>query len=126
MMTKALIRIRRSEDRAGDLQSMGQRFTQAWTGDAVGQPLAVMTFESPAQLFSVLSPKRWELLEHLQHRGASSVRGLARSLGRDVKRVYEDVVAMQAWALIEKDEAGRIFVPYDEIEADFVLKASAA
>ncbi|WP_436969143.1 hypothetical protein [Agrobacterium salinitolerans] len=47
------------------------------------EPVAVFTFSSPA-LFSVITPKRWELIEHLQKIGPSSIRGLARSV--DVKR----------------------------------------
>lgn len=126
MMTRALIRIRRSVDGKADLQAMGERFKQAWAGDVACQPLVILTFESPAQLFSVLSPKRWDLVEHLQRLGPSSLRGLARSLERDVKRVHEDVALLIDWGLVERNEAGLLRVPYDEIEADFVLKASAA
>jgi predicted transcriptional regulator len=126
MMTKALIRIRRSDEVRADLQAMGERFSQAWANERSCQPLAILTFESPAQLFSVLSPKRWELVEQLQRLGPSSLRGLARSLERDVKRVHEDVALLIDWGLVERNEAGLLFVPYEEIEADFVLKASAA
>ncbi len=98
MMTKALIRIRRSDEGKADLQAMGERFRQAWADDVARQPLAILTFESPAQLFSVLSPKRWELVEHLQRLGPSSLRGLARSLQRDVKRVHEDVSLLRTGA----------------------------
>jgi predicted transcriptional regulator len=126
MMTKALIRIRRSDDAKADLNAMGERFSRAWSDDKVCQPLAVLTFENPAQLFTVLSPKRWELVEHLQQLGPSSLRGLARSLQRDVKRVHDDVSLLMDWGLIDKNEGGLLQVPYEEIEADFVLKASAA
>jgi hypothetical protein len=30
------------------------------------------------------------------------------------------------WGIIEKNDDGMIFVPFDEIEADFVLRASQA
>ncbi|WP_446699441.1 HVO_A0114 family putative DNA-binding protein [Agrobacterium pusense] len=64
------------------------------------EPVAVFTFASPAQLFSVITPKRWELIEHLQKIGPSSIRGLARSVERDVKRVHEDVSALSDWGII--------------------------
>lgn len=124
-MAKALIRVRVAENRDADLNAMGARFIEAWKGETI-EPLSVITFETPSQLFSVLSPKRWQLIEQLQAIGASSIRALARALGRDVKRVHEDVVLLIEWGLVEKAEDGRIIVPYSEIEADFVLKASAA
>ena len=75
-------------------------------------------------MFRVLSPKRWELLERLQSLGPSSLRGLARSLERDVKRVHEDVAALIVVGLIEKTEHGQIHVPFEVIEADFELRAA--
>jgi predicted transcriptional regulator len=46
------------------LAEAGERFKAAWkTGEPTG---AVFTFSSPAQLFSVISPKRWQLIERLQ------------------------------------------------------------
>lgn len=81
------IRIQKNADAA--LQKMGERFAKAWkTGKSTGDSLE---FESPAALFRVLTPKRWELIERLQELGPSSVQGLARKLERDVKRVQEDV-----------------------------------
>lgn len=119
-MTKAVLRIRRNTDAA--LGDMGKRFTVAWKS---GRSSAhVFTFESPAALFRLLSPKRWELLERLQSLGPSSLRGLARSLERDVKRVHEDVAALIEVGLIEKTEHGRIHVPFEVIEADFELRAA--
>ncbi len=70
-MSKAVLRIQRNTDAA--LADMGKRFATAWKS---GGPSAhVFTFESPAALFRVLSPKRWELLERLQSLGPSSLRG---------------------------------------------------
>ena len=51
----------------------------------------LLQFESPAALFRVLTAKRWELIERLQTTGPLTLRGLARELDRDVKRVHEDV-----------------------------------
>jgi predicted transcriptional regulator len=119
-VTKAVLRIRRDVDKA--LADMGRRFTSTWKS---GRPAAhVFKFESPAALFRVLTPKRWELLERLQGLGPSSLRGLARSLERDVKRVHEDVAALIEVGLVEKTERGRIHVPFTVIEADFELRAA--
>jgi len=119
-MTKAVLRIRRDADRA--LAEMGKRFAAAWkAGRSSGH---VFTFESPAAMFRMLTPKRWELIECLQANGPSSVRGLARLLERDVKRVHDDVTALIEFGLVEKTERGRVHVPYSVIEADFALRAA--
>jgi len=84
----------------------------------------VFSFESPAALFRVLSPKRWELIERMQALGPTSVRGLARALERDVKRVHEDVGVLVEVGLVEKTAGGKVQVPYAVIEADFALRAA--
>jgi predicted transcriptional regulator len=120
-MKKATIRIRR--DSGEVLAEMGARFVKAWnSGKGAGD---VLTFESPAALFRALTPKRWELIERLQTLGPSSVRGLARALERDVKRVHQDVVALTKLGLITHAEDGRVCVPYDVIHADFDLRSVA-
>lgn len=120
-MKKATIRIQRNSNAA--LKKMGERFIKAWkTGKSAGDTLA---FESPAALFRVLTPKRWELIERLQELGPSSVRGLARELERDVKRVHEDVGILIDCGLIVRTEDKKIRVPYDVIRAQFDLSAVA-
>ena len=126
-MKRAVIQIRSDADEIAAIGAMGQRFADAWSRDAkAADATFILTFSSASQLFSVLSPKRWELIEGLQGLGASSIRGLARALGRDVKRVHEDVSTLIDWGLVERDEAGRVVVPFEEIEADFILKGAAA
>lgn len=119
-MKKVTIRIRRDTDIA--LREMGERFVKSWkSGRSAGDSLE---FESPAALFRVLSPKRWELVECLQKLGPSSLRGLARELERDVKRVHDDVSQLIACGLIERARDGKFHVPYDTIRADFNLRAA--
>jgi predicted transcriptional regulator len=120
-MTEAIIRIVNDDDAV--LAEAGKRFKQVWKSGKVAP--AVFTFSSPAQLFSVISPKRWQLIERLQHLGPSTVRGLARALDRDVKRVHDDVMAMIEWGLVERKEDGLVHVPYSVIHAAFDLKAVA-
>jgi predicted transcriptional regulator len=120
-MKKVTIRISRGVDTA--LNGMGERFVKAWkTGKPAGDTLQ---FESPAALFRVLTPKRWELVERLQTLGPSSVRGLARELERDVKREHEDVRTLMQVGLIARTEEGAFHVPYEVIHADFDLRAVA-
>lgn len=120
-MKKVTIRIQRSPEAA--LAAMGERFIKAWkTGKSAG---ATLEFESPAALFRVLTPKRWEMIERLQAVGPSSVRGLARTLGRDVKRVHEDLGVLMNYGLVARVEDGRCHVPFDVIHAEFDLHAIA-
>lgn len=120
-MTEAIIRIVNDDDTI--IQDAGARFKKVWKSGKASP--AVFTFSSPAQLFSVISPKRWELIEHLQHLGAISIRGLARSLNRDVKRVHDDVTAMIEWGIVVRGEDGLVLVPFSVIHAEFDLKAVA-
>lgn len=120
-MKKMTIRVSRGAQAA--LKGMGERFVKAWkTGKPAGDTLQ---FESPAALFRLLTPRRWELVERLQTIGPSSVRGLARALERDVKRVHEDVHALMQVGLIGRTEEGAFHVPYEVIHADFDLRAAA-
>ena len=121
-MKMATIRIRSSTDET--LRDAAHGFIRAWeSGES--DPVATFTFSSPAQLFTILTPKRWELIEHLQKIGPSSIRGLARSLGRDVKRVHEDVTTLIDWGIVERVKDAKVCVPFDVIHADFDLRAVA-
>jgi predicted transcriptional regulator len=118
---KVTIRVSRGTQAA--LKGMGERFVKAGrTGTPTGDTLQ---FESPAALFRVFTPRRWDLVERLQTLGPSSVRGLARALERDVKRVHEDVHALMQVGLIVRTEEGAFHVPYEVIHADFDLRAVA-
>ena len=119
-MRTASIRIRKADD---SLKAVRAGFLSAWKGGRYkGEHF---DFESPAALFRVLTPKRWELIECLQGAGPLGVRALARALGRDVKRVHEDAMAMIEVGMVEKTEDGKLVVPFDEIRADFVMKSAA-
>ena len=120
-MRTATIQIRRDDDQV--LREAAAGFVKAWTsGEAPGDRF---TFSSPAQLFSILSPKRWELVERLQTLGPSTLRGLSRALARDVKRVHGDVAVLLEWGLVQWTPDRKLTVPYDRIHADFDLGAAA-
>lgn len=101
-----------------------QEFLQAArTGSYQGEHFA---YESPAALFREITPKRWELLARLQQIGPLAVRALARDLGRDVRRVHDDVTVLLEVGLIEKTSDRKVWVPFKEIRIDSVLKSAAA
>ncbi len=83
-----------------------------------------LNFETPAMFFSRLTPNRWEMIRTLQGAGKLGVRELARRLGRDVRRVHDDAVALVELGIVEKGPDGKLFCPYDEIHLDMYLRAA--
>jgi predicted transcriptional regulator len=63
----------------------------------------------------VLSPKRLELLRHLHRNPAKNIRTLAQALGRDYRRVYEDVEALESAGLLDRDKEG-VRAEYDAFD----------
>ena len=91
---------------------------RAKRGEAVGE--THITFQSWAQLTEVLSGKRVELLRHLHRAPAVSVAALARALGRDYRRVHDDVAILTAAGLVERNDAG-LRADYDSIQTTIAL-----
>lgn len=85
-----------------------------------------LTFESWEGLSKVLTGKRLELLRHLHAQPAASIAELGRALGRDYKRVYQDVEILTATGLIHRTETGGLCAGFDEIKTAIDLRQSAA
>lgn len=85
-----------------------------------------LNFESPGIFFSRLSEKRWALIRALQGQGEMAIRELARQVGRDVKRVHEDVQVLAELGLLERAEGGGVVCPFAEVHIDMHLLASQA
>lgn len=98
-------------------------FVAAWnTGQA--QKAARISFASPEMLWKVLTAKRWELLKALCGAGPVSIRETARRVGRDVKGVHGDVVALLDAGLLLRTDSGAIEFPYDAVKVEFLLQAA--
>lgn len=81
-----------------------------------------LTFDSFETLARLLSPKRLELLRHLHRHPAASVRALAQQLGRDYRRVHDDVDALARSGLIDRQTKGtRLTAPWEAIETKLAL-----
>src|SRR5450759_1630185 len=74
-----------------------------------------LSFSTPAQLVSELSPKRMELLQVLKKAGPLSVRALAKMMRRNYSNVHADVQRLIEHGLIEKDASDQVFVPWDDV-----------
>jgi len=88
----------------------------------------VLNFESAAAFFGRLTARRWKIVNALQASGdaALGLRELARSVGRNVKRVSEDVQELSDLGLVERSEQGGVLCPYAEIHIDMHMHALAA
>jgi predicted transcriptional regulator len=106
-----------------------ERFGAALAGAMAGQPVAPyhgVGFETMAQLGAVFTPERWELVEALKAAGPLTMDALAKQLGRPYRNVCQDVTVLMEWMVIDQDEEGRVFVPWDEIDVRWPLTRHAA
>lgn len=76
-------------------------------------------------MFEVFTANRWDMIQKLQGSGPLSVRGLARALGRDVRRVHDDVSVLLDWGIIERNDDNKVFAPYDHIHLSADIRAAA-
>lgn len=90
------------------------------SGEYQGEQL---NFESPAVFFGKLTERRWDLVRLLQNEKPSGVREIARLIGRDVRRVHDDLKILMELGLIEK-ESDMLICPYRDIHVDMHLKAA--
>ena len=90
------------------------------------EPLFEVGFERPEEMVSVLTAKRWSVIEELRASGPLTIADLARRLQRNYKNVHEDCERLMEWLVAEKDESGRVHVPYSEIVIDMKLPRRAA
>jgi predicted transcriptional regulator len=93
------------------LEDAGRRFVDAWHRAERGELTEAnaerhVTLVDLATFARVLSPKRVELLRHVHRAPARSVRALASALGRDYRRVHEDVEALVGSGLLERSAEG--------------------
>ena len=69
-------------------------------------------------------PEVRDFLHALQGQGEMAVRELARRVGRDVKRVHEDVVTLCELGLVERAATGAVLCPFAEVHIDMRLFAA--
>lgn len=111
----------------GSTQDMGKRFADAWHRLEQGKKVKEthLTFFSLETMMTTLSPKRLELLKRVHQSPVQTIAELAKTLGRDYKRVHDDVSALAHAGLIVRDQDG-IRAPYDSVQATVSLDATPA
>jgi predicted transcriptional regulator len=90
------------------IEDVGARFVDAWhrmeRGGEVNEKH--VSFSNWEVMVRVLSPKRLELLRHVHRHPAKSIRALSQALNRNYRRVHEDVEALEAAGLLDRDKEG--------------------
>jgi predicted transcriptional regulator len=107
----------------GSLQEDLAAFEDVWKraegGEGV-EPEVIHAFESWSALASVFTGERYRLLRHLHAHPEPSVSALARSLGRQFRRVHADVAALEEAGLVDRTE-GIVRTTADRITAEIRL-----
>ena len=103
-------------------QDATSRFVDAWRRAERGETFEErhLAFESWDAFARVLTGKRMELLRYVRRHKVSSIRALAKALGRDYSNVHSDVQALTAAGLLEAAE-GRLQADYDAIETKIAI-----
>ncbi|WP_163056196.1 hypothetical protein [Acidithiobacillus ferrooxidans] len=81
-----------------------------------------LNFESPDVFLGRLTALRWSLLRQIMSAGEVSIRELARRVGRDVRRVHDDVLVLAELGLIERTASGGVRCPFADIHVDMHLR----
>ena len=108
----------------GSLADDAAGFIDAWRKAERGETVAdhVLAFESWEALSSVMTGERLRLLRHLHAHPEPSVSALARALGRQYRRVHDDVVALEGVGLVARAD-GTVRVTADTVTAEVKLAA---
>jgi hypothetical protein len=78
---------------------------------AISEKIVLKTLD----IYSMMSPKRMEILDYLTAHSINSIKILATELKRNYKNVYDDVKAMEEFGLIELVNDGRNKRPVTKI-----------
>ncbi len=99
-----------------------RRFIDAWHRAERAETFRErhLAFESWNALARVLTGKRMELLHYVHRHNVTSVRALAKALGRDYSNVHADVQALTAAGLLDATDGG-VQADYDEIETRIAI-----
>lgn len=102
------------------IDDVKERLAAAFCDEPQGQRIS---FASVDLLWKVISPKRWDIIRAMTGQGPLAIREVARRLGRDVKGVHGDMLALINAGVLDRAENGVVF-PYDAVHVDFMLKAA--
>jgi predicted transcriptional regulator len=97
-------------------------FVDAWHRAESGETFRErhLAFESWDALARVLTGKRMEMLRYVRRHNVTSIRALAKALGRDYSNVHADVQALTEAGLLDARNGG-VRADYDAIETRIAI-----
>lgn len=103
-------------------EEASRRFIDAWHRAERGELVHErhLAFESWDTLARVLTGKRMELLRYVRRNKVTSIRALAKALGRDYSNVHADVQALASAGLLAATDGG-VQADYDAIETKIAI-----
>jgi predicted transcriptional regulator len=103
-------------------EEASRRFIDAWHRAERGELVRErhLAFESWDTLARVLTGKRMELLRYVRRNKVTSIRALAKALGRDYSNVHADVQALTSAGLLDATDGG-VQADYDAIETKIAI-----
>ena len=103
-------------------QEASTQFIDAWHRAERGETFRErhLAFENWDTLARVLTGKRMELLSYVRRNNVTSVRALAKALGRDYSNVHADVQALTGAGLLDTSSKG-VRADYDAIETKIAI-----
>jgi predicted transcriptional regulator len=117
---RATLRVRVGEDVHANLARAREAMEALQQGKRP-KPHFAVGFAQVGQMLAVFTPKRWELIAKLREIGPVTTSHLARALGRDYRNVHADVAALSEWLAVQREDDGRVSVPWTEIIVDMKL-----
>ena len=119
-MSGRTLMITMTDDWRSALRTAGQLATaRSYQGE-------VLNFETAGSFFGKLTERRWALVHALQGQGPMPVREVARRVGRDVRRVHDDIQALTELGLVERTEDGGVECPFETVHIDMRLNGTQA
>lgn len=112
MSRRAYVEISKWEATRGELLKLARAID---SGKRLPEADYHLAFADAAQLLGELPPKRIQTLRAVQAMGATSIYALAKRLKRNYSNVHTDVRRLMFLGLLEKDAAGRVFVPFEDV-----------
>ena len=94
-------------------------FARAWDALVDGaklSPVEALGFESLGDLLNSLTPECWELIDRIRRHGPTPVPSNAISIPRRSRDPEADIEALVALGICERDAAGNLSVPWEEID----------
>ena len=112
MAGKAYIGISDWEAMKGRMHGIARRID---AGEQLPEGDYHLGFADAAQLLAELPPRRLDTLRAIKAGGEVSIYAVAKGMGRNYSNVHADVQKLIEHGLVEKDESGRVFVPWEDV-----------